>query len=59
MSNVPWHILKNQLKTYGPCSICGNDDPEELNFEARIHHNSVVRCFDLKACGRRSRKRQK
>lgn len=43
-------------KIYGPCSYCGNDKDEELNFESLIHHNGQVRCFDLKACNRRARK---
>jgi hypothetical protein len=50
------YVEFSKIKEYGPCKFCGNDKEDELNFEAAIHHNSEVRCFDLKECGRRQRK---
>ena len=47
---------KWKVEQYGPCIFCGNSKENELNFEALIHHNGQVRCFDLKACQRRVRK---
>jgi hypothetical protein len=47
----------SKVLIYGPCAICGHTIEGDLNFEAIIHHNGVVRCFDLKACRRRQRKR--
>lgn len=46
---------ERQLNVYGPCKICGHDKADELNFEAHIHHNSDVRCLDLKSCRRRQK----
>jgi hypothetical protein len=48
----------NKVKIYGPCSVCGHDKEDELNFESLIHHNGNVRCIKLKDCKRRSKKKK-
>lgn len=57
--NKSEHCVKSPSKvpTYGPCAICGHAIEGDINFEAHIHHNGDIRCFDLKACRRRQRKR--
>ena len=54
----PMERLERQLECYGPCATCGHNKADELNFEALIHHNSDVRCLDLKACRRRQKKQK-
>ena len=41
------------------CVKCGNKVQSELNIEASIHHSRDVVCFDIKACGRRIKRRKK
>ena len=43
------------------CEYCGRRRlPEELNYEAMIHHGAVdLRCIDRKSCERAKRKNKK